>query len=209
MANALNVNDILELKWYCVLNGQYSVNTRHYKVFSVTGAGKTDSQALTQIQGDLAPFIKNIMSNEARYLGDSAQIIRPVRRPATFSSTETGVGLVASDALPPYVAGLLSFVSNTANRHGRGRNFIAFPAESDNDPTGIPSVAYRAGLIALGAYLDVPLEIGTLPDTVVLTPVLYDRTTHATVEVTDSHARTVWSHCKRRSMIRGGDRPPL
>lgn len=209
MSYELEVNQVLEVRLYAHSAGQYSVNTRHYRVTAVAGAGETDGNAAVRVETELAAAFKACLNENAEYLGLSLQIIRTIRRPKSIVSAGSGPGLIEGDILPRQVAGLITLTTDTASRSGRGRMYVPFAPESRNLATGVPNPEYLGELDALAIKLDNILVVGAGADTATIQPVLYNRTTHAVIPVTGIRVASHWATQRRRSDIRGGDRPPF
>lgn len=209
MANKFAVNDIVEVRFFCSAGSQYSINTRHFRCVAITGTSATEADLASDMAVDLAAGFKALLSLHARFEGLAVQIIRPTRRPAIVDVSQADVGEAAGDLLPTQTAGLIKFYSNVANRHGRGRMYFPFGGEGDNEPTGKPSDDYVSRLDTLGNdLLDVRVP-GAAPNTATLDPVVYDRVSHATIDLIGYVPRTLWATQRRRSFLNGGDRIPF
>lgn len=209
MSQTLALNDIVELRFYCQAGEQYSVNTRHYEITAVDGTSISDDALLTFLDALWGPALKANMSEYAVYLGSVAQIIKPTRRPGTFTSATAGIGNKEGALMPKQAAGLVSFLSDFATRSGRGRMFVPFPSVGNETTDGKPDAEYLAYLGVIGALADNVQTVGTVPNQVVATPVVLNRVSGDTKVITHYAARSVWATCKRRSDIRGADRPPF
>lgn len=209
MSYDLEVNQVLEAKLYAQSSGQYSVNTRHYRVTAIAGTGETDVNAAARIETELAPAFKACLNENANYLGLSLQIIRTIRRPKAVVTAGSGPGLIEGDALPRQVCGLITVLTDTASRNGRGRMYVPFPPESRNLATAVPNAEYLGELDSLAIKLDNVLVVGGGGNTASIQPVLYNRVTQAVIPVTGVRVAALWATQRRRSDIRGGDRPPF
>lgn len=205
----LVVNDIVECKVYCQSAGQISQNIFHYRVANLTGDGATDQDAADKVDTNFAGPYKALLCNFAEYLGSSAQIIKPTRRPACFSNTSADSGTAGEEQIPRQVAGLIQLQTATASKHGRGRKFIPFPSEDDNEEDGKPSVGYVANLTALAIQLLTPMEVVGGGETATLQPVLYDRDAGTTLALIKYRVRSVWATQRRRGDTRHADLSPF
>jgi len=209
MSYDLDVNQVLELKFYSHQRGQYAINTRHYRVSAKAGLGDTDVNAGIKLNTELAGAYIACLGNDAQFLGVSIQLIRNTRRPKTVLTTSAGDGGFEGEPLPRQVAGLIKVTTDEASRHGRGRMYVPFPPESANTNTGVPSGAYIDALNNLALKLDDLMVVGGGGNTVTLQPVLYNRATNAVIPVTSAGAAPVWATQRRRADVRGGDKPPF
>lgn len=209
MAVNLVVGDVVETKIYCAYETQRSINTRHYRVTALAGAGATDLDVADRLDTLWAGHVKALLATPARYLGTSAQIVQLTRRPRQIDNGNNGAGSAGLQGLPRQSCGLIQLTSAVAARSGRGRNYIPFPAEDDNEATAIPSNDYLTRLDALAQDFLIGITVGALPNTASLTPVLYRRDTGTTIDVTAVDIRQIWVTQRRRSDVRGGDREPF
>jgi len=205
----LTVGDVVEARLYSHSEGQYAINTLHYKVTAEAGGGSTDSIFAGDLSELFPAALKDCMSVEAAYVGLSVQIIRPTRRPKIVNLVGAGDGTFAGDILPRQVAGIIRKKTNTGNRHGLGRMFVPFPSEDCNSLTGFPSVAYTDKMEILATKVLTTVVSADGANTSTLVPVLYDRVLHNTIELSGGEIATVWGTCKRRSDVRGADRLPF
>jgi len=209
MANAIQLNDLLELKLYAFSQGQYSINTLHYACVARAGDGEDDVGAGIKFQTTFSAAFRDLMSSAARYVGLTTQIIRPTRRPKIVNVVGAGDGTEDSDILPRQVAGLIRKLTNVASRHGRGRMYVPFPAESHNTATGFPENAYLTALGVFADLMDDTIQVGAGGDTVDLDPVVFDRASNTGLLITGVDVGQTWASCRRRSDTRGSDRPPF
>jgi len=209
MANVLALGNVVEAKLYCKSSGQYSINTLHFRVSAVAGTSTNDTNAATAVSGAFAAPMKALLSENAEFIGVTVQIIRSTRRPKVYTLADAAPGTVLGDSNPRQVAGLVTKLSATASKSGRGRFYVPFSGEADNEPGATPSGDYVTRLQTLGAQIVTPITAGAGGNTAVLTPVLYNRETFFTIDINDYTARTYWATCRRRGDARGGDRPPF
>jgi len=205
----ISVNDIVEAKIYCHSQGQFSINTVHYKCTAIAGGGSTDDIFAGELAELFAPRIKACLSEQAEYVGLTAQIIRPTRRPKVLNTVDVGDGLVTGDILPRQVAGLISKKTSTASRSGRGRMYVPFPAESTNTEDGFPVAGYKTNLELLATVFLTTVVSADGGNTSTMVPVLYNRNSHATLILTGATVQNVWGTCRRRADVRGADRFPF
>lgn len=210
MANQLLVANIVRLRVVCYTSNQVGINTAHYKVSAVAGAGLTDQAAAVLMDGDLAPLYRAAINNNARYRGVSLQILRPLPvGAAAISTANDGAGVGPGDLMATQVSGIIGSRANQAGRANRGRVYIPFPSESDNTSAGAPNPAYLATLDPIGNYLFTTRILGVGPDQVTLQPCLWHRTSSTTTSILDYAVRSKWATQRRRGMYGRLNLPPF
>jgi hypothetical protein len=153
MPEALENNDILEVKFYSTLGTQGAINRIYYRVgLPPVGATHTDQNASDRLNTVFKPLFRVLMSQEASWRGVSVQILtRDGFDPAYTSSPDPG--LEATVAIAPQTAGLIALRTGKKGRSARGRMYVPWPGEGHNTTGGVPSEAYVADLQALGEAL--------------------------------------------------------
>lgn len=193
------VGEIFELKVFCRLSTQLSVNVLHYRVDTNVGLGATDPEIAAQFATLVPALWKNVMVNVAEYYGLSVQKILPAPpRIAATSRVGTGFGAVAGDALPKQTAGLIKKGTVFAGRSKRGRCYLPFPCETDSGVTGEPAAAYTGAAGTIATFirgLIVATGAGGSND---LQPILLHRATGSHDLVTTAEVRGFWATQRRR-----------
>jgi len=153
----LAVGDVLKVTFFCRQNDQVSQNVRHFAVTAVgVGTSPTDLEAVTAVVGRVKPEYLPLLASNAEFRGASLQRIIPTKNDSVaFSSPDAGTAI--GDPLPLEMAGLISFKTGIAGRRNRGRMYVPFPAEGDNNNIGHPSAAYVALLVILAAHFGSPM----------------------------------------------------
>ena len=207
----LIVGNLLEHRLYCKAGTQWSQNVRHWTVTALPLGPLSDLELVNAIAGgDLPLYMKDCMSSGARYEGMSIQLISQPPAPKQISTNANGVGNRTGDLLPPAVTGLINFKSDIATRRGRGRMYVPFPCEIDNDANGHPSAQVKSNMQTMADYFANIRDIVVAGDTVAtLKPVLVNRVNLATIQIKLGTARGEWASCRRRSFIRHGDVAPI
>ena len=151
MAAALTVGMILQARAWCVNDQQVSVTTLHHRVDVLSGPVVTDVDFLNGWDTTFAPYFIGLIANGSKYYGSSMQILGPgplgLLR-TTIASQSVGHG--GADRLPSQVSGLIRWGTNTGGRAYKGRIYLPFPSEEQNNVDGYPITGYLAGLDALG-----------------------------------------------------------
>lgn len=193
------IGQIWQAKLYHHLTDQLGLNVIHYRVSAVAGTGSDADKLLIAVSQAFHVRIKDLMVVTATFDGLRLQRIRPVVAAADcFSTDDAGPGTVNGDALPRQSSGLISKRTAISGRHGRGRYYVPFPSEDDNDSSPVPVPAYVVRLALLATVIATPLTIGAGANTATLTPVVYDRATGIGVNIVSCTAANRWATQRRR-----------
>lgn len=206
MAAILNVGDIAEVKFFCSDGAQQGINVLHYRCRVKAGAGISDAALAGLMSAAAATVYKAYLPTVCRYEGVRVQLINPLPvQAAQVSTAGSGAGSVITDPLPPQASLLAKKNTTLAGRRRRGRIYLPFWGESQSDSAGKPT----AGALTLADNVLNVLLIetvwGTAPDTVTMTPVLYNKALNDWQEVISYTKRTAWATQRRRSLINKGD----
>lgn len=153
------VNDMYEATFYCVHGEQASAMTRWWQERNVLGTGATLASFATVLAAQVGAALKACIASTAQYRGFSLKKMTPLPPSvATINTTNQGAGGVVGDVLPRQVRGIITLNTAFAGRPWRGRVYVPFPAEPDNDADATPSAGYLTRLETLGTSL-----IGSYP----------------------------------------------
>lgn len=193
------IGQIWQVKAYHHLTDQLGLNVFHYRVSAVAGTGSDADKLLVAVSQAIHVRIKDLMVVTAEFDGIRLQKVRPAPPAADcFSTDDAGPGTVNGDAMPRQVSGLVSKRTAIAGRHGRGRYYVPFPSENDNDSSPIPTPGYVVRLALLATALATPLTIGAGGNTATLVPIVYDRATGIGVPVVSMTTASRWATQRRR-----------
>lgn len=148
-------HEVYRLSIYATMQQQQSCNSIAFQIRNVVGGNLTDQDAVNLLNTALDPLFVAIISARATMDGYTLRRIYTPNvdsTPVTKFSLSGVAGAVAGDPLPKQVAGLISFYSEVAGRRGRGRMFLPFPAESQNDATSAPTAGYVADVDVIATY---------------------------------------------------------
>jgi len=199
-------DEIYEVKFYFNYANQVAQNVLHYRISAVAGS-PTDAMLADVLDTTFAPAFGDCLSQHATYAGVGVSRLRPLPRTIpVYDNDGEGAGGVLGDPLPKQVCGVITKRTALAGVRFRGRMYVPFPGEADNEATtGIPSVGYVANLDVLGALLDNVLAVGAGGNTASANPVLWNRaTTTPTVQaetftpITGFRSRGIWGTQRRR-----------
>lgn len=208
MSVTLAIGDAITVRIICTAEGQVAYNVRHGIITALGGAGLPDSTLAADLATTLGPEYKDLIGTLARFEGVSVQIRRlDALFAAQFSNNESGEGTLAGDMLPTQVCGLIRFRSNFAGRQGRGRLYVPFPTESVNDADGDPTAPYLAAMVDLADNLIGSFVSAEGENSATLNWRVSSSTLGSQRPITAYDLRTKWATQRRRSEIRGGDRP--
>lgn len=192
--------DIWQVVFRSGLVDQLGLNVRHYRTNSETGTGATAVEIATAISPTFAPLYKALLTNNANFLGVTAQKIRPV--PVGMRGGfggDTGAGTAGTDPLPRQVSGIIRHVTPFAGPGFRGRSYIPFPDENDNTADGAPTAGYITRLAALATEMSDQEVIVGAGGTTTIDPVVFRRESNTFSFIVDpSTALGRWATQRRR-----------
>lgn len=173
-----SVGDIYEVRIFSNFTAQQqcAVNVRHYRVSAVGGTGATDLTIANFIDEALFSLYKPLMHTGVSYRGVGVRRILPLPKTAeTFGAQHTGAGTASGDPMPGQVCGMITLRTTYGGPRYRGRLYIPFPAEADNDTDSLPTAAYVTRATDLATALIAGLVPGAGGNTVDLLPIIYSR----------------------------------
>jgi hypothetical protein len=204
------LGDIIRVRIGSFTPTQAAINTVHYRVTAVTGGGAELSSIANQIDTTMAPLYRAYMSVGATYRGLSAQTIFPLPKTRSWVSVgHQGGGSVAGDPLPGQVAGIVSVSSVLAGRQERGRLYLPFPSETDNEVPGLPSDACVGRANAIAVALFATVVSGSGADTATLTPCIFHRASNSSSPISVVGAKKLWATQRRRGSYGRQNLPPF
>ena len=198
MAN-LAVLDVWEVKTYCfnAARNQLGINVNHFEVSTVGTPPATDQDFANQWDTVMNFWLKNCLAADCLYYGASVQRVLPLpRTPLAFTTASQGAGLDAGVSLPNQVTGLVTFLTGSAGRAYRGRNYMPFPSASEEQPE-VPKVAYVA---AVQNYGNAVVNFHTVAGmgAALVQHVIRHRSGSAPTNTTAALARRKWATQRRR-----------
>lgn len=200
MANVIENNDLIEVKFGSYSRGQSGINVRHWKAQNKVGNSLDIGLFAKALDDIAAPLYKALMTNVASFYGVRVQRIEPgLTGAAKVSATNIGPGIAGFSGLPTQVCGQITLVTDLAGKANRGRVYVPFPDESDSvDATGLPGSPYVVRLSALGEMFDDVITLTVAGDSIELIPVLYKRELNQTQPIVDVTPRQRWSTQRKR-----------
>jgi hypothetical protein len=192
--------DRLECRMYCQDSEQVSVNTVYYRAGLPTGGNVTDQNVADVLSAIAASHLTILITNNATYLGTTVRVANKLPLPvAAESNIDAGVGTAGAIGLPRQTAGLLRFFTALAGPGGRGRLYIPFPAQGENESRGVPTAAYSTSVEALGTDLMGLTSVnGAGGASIPVTLVVWSRVHARMADVTDTRGSSKWATQKKR-----------
>lgn len=203
----LALGDVVEVKIFCAISQQLSVNVRHWAATNITGAGPELADVAAQIEAALHSSYKAALSSSAQFRGVGVRRIVGGLTAEVYSQVHAGVGTATGDMMPPQTAGLISIRTTLPGRSHRGRTFIPFPTEAQNDTGGIPTAAYQTLLSNIGTALMSSVGVVTLSPagSATMVPVMYSKKLNTYLTGPTYLVRGVWGTQRRRSLTTKND----
>lgn len=210
------LGDIFVLRVFCRidipgLNAQNALNVLHYRASAQVGAGATELEVATKFSMDVNATYKGLIVNDATFWGVSCQKIEPLPVGDQFVTiVDRGIGSDLGEVLPTTTCGILTKRTGLAGRRNRGRVYVPFMGEGQNEPTGVPTAAYRVALGALAFLLVSPFVVVVGANQLACQPVIYHKgLLPRTSDLTQIEVRPYWATQRRRSTARRPDPPPF
>jgi len=171
---SLATGDVVRVKIACTCRNQLALNVLHYQC-TLSSGSVTTADCATRIDQVVEPQMKPLLSVNAQYYGVNVQLIDPVAAAADTEAGNAGAGTATGDVLPLQVCGIITKRSALLGRKHRGRMYIPFPSEADNDSNGVPSSTYFTNLAVLAAVVLAPITVSPGGGTLTLFPCIYHK----------------------------------
>lgn len=194
--------NILQVKLVSGQSQQMAYNIFHYRVGTLTTGGATNGEIVTALSTKFKTPLRPLLNPSAFFVGIDLKDLTAILDRSAWSIDDAGLGTgSASDPLPMQVCGHISKYTLIGGRGFRGRFYVPFPGEADNDASHLPIAAYIVKLNALAAALvDTPTIVGATGSTP-LQPVIYHRGSGNSDDITDCRSRAYWTTQRRRGQI--------
>jgi len=164
---AINVNlatgDILAFRVFCwcQARSQVAINVLHREILSVSGGSPQmlDLSAIALAAKTLwVGEITALLTEECHFLGVEVQRVFPTVSLTGFDTSPAVVGEIENEMMPAQVSGLIRTYTDEPGRRGRGRTYVPFPSEGQNDSSGQPTAGYVAALQDLADVYSIQQE---------------------------------------------------
>jgi len=206
------IADILEYRVVSSQGDQMALNVRHLVVDVISGL-PTTQQAVDALEAVISTPYKPLLSAQSTFRGVDLRVVFPIPTVADIATFNQGIGGVVGEDLPKQAGGVISLRSATPGRTGRGRMYIPFPGEADNENPGRPIATYVTRLATLGTSVSAPLVVDDmLGNSATLSAVILNGPPAAPgnfKRVTNTIARTFWGTQRRRGDFGAKNIPPF
>jgi len=202
--------DLLEVRFVCHTQNQSGINVRHWGVSGVLGVVTTIDVAFN-LDGLYDSFYKSVISSAATYRGCGVKRLLPVPSAEDISIANVGIGTGAGDLLPKQTCGIITLRTGLPGQGNRGRMYVPFPAEDDNDADSTPTPAYITLLTAFGTQLKTITQVivSAGVDECTITPLVFHRALGLGTAITQGTPRDRWGTQRRRSDFGAMNLPPF
>lgn len=195
----LNVIDRISVQIGTFATNQAGINTTHWKVFGMVGEVTLD-EVVDSFDEALSDLYKPLMANTASFYGIRGQRYSPGEKTVAVVSAENiGPGTAGASLLPTQTCGIVSTYSQLAGSGNRGRLFVPFPSEADNDDgTGLPTAGYKARLQNLADFLGATQQFLYGARSITLKPVIRHSGSVTDIEISGAIGKQKWGTQRRR-----------
>lgn len=200
--------DTLLVRFYHTMGSQQAVTARHFRVAGNGGAGSPEQDVADSLSVAYSNLIRPLMSLQASYRGLQIRRITPNPTADWVSVMGAAVGTVAGEALPGQASGLLSLRTALPGKSFRGREYVPFPGESDNQADAKPIAGYLTRLVSLAALWlnnQTYAQVGVPANTTVIRGVIYSKKLGSRSDITTAIARNGWATQRRRGSLNRTD----
>jgi hypothetical protein len=194
------LNDVIEIRAYCYLQNQLSVNDLWFQAASVT-PNSTIEDLATMWEASAAVKWRQFIAASAVWIGIHAKIarpgtsFRPVFRNATFGAGTTNHAF----SLPKQTAGLITKLTDKGGRAGHGRVYVPFPFMDETQEMETPTVPQQDAMTTIAQWCLLPHVVGSVGMEVNLVPVLINRKTKLPTPIIGFRVSKAWATQRRRS----------
>lgn len=195
------VNDVIQSKYYHKKGSQIALVVRHWKITFIVGAEPSIVNIRNSLLLSYGPLWAACGTSSASHVGVTAQKIWPLPVADLSGRELVTVGGVAGDPLPNATSGMITLRTGEAGRAKRGRAYIPFLAEADNATGEGPTAGLQTALAALAAEWTASRTVTGGAGSLTLVPVIYSRTAHSTIPITNAAIRDYWGNQRRRAAI--------
>lgn len=212
---ALLVNDVITFRVWSAVAEQAAVNTFHYQVVGVTGAGADLSDAAGAFDSLIASSYKLLLQNNAQYRGVQAYVNHLPLPQAQISIVNAGAGTGGTVGQSRQTCGLSKWLTDFAGPAYRGRTYWPFPPTADDSGIGVPSAPYVVDLQTITVLMFLFFTIpGTVSGSVSIRMVLKHGenkagVTPAPTPITSLFVDPAWATQKRRGSFGRANSSPI
>lgn len=202
----VNPADSLRVSIFCRIQNQVAVNVRGYQLDAFAPVDVDGETVADAFYSHFSASYIAVMSSLADFYGVSVMFAANTVNPQVANSTiPPSDGLVDEDPLPTQTCGLISLTTGFTGRSNRGRIYLPFPAESNNNASGLPDDPYVTGLLAIRDKLIETVTAG--PSSFV--PVLLNAQNLPNRRITGGRVRNRWATQRRRGAFGSPNNVPF
>lgn len=148
------VGDILQVRMQTFLVNQIGINCFNFWVTSVNATTPPSLQTFSfMFNSTVNTLYKLCLCSPSSFLGHSIRRIYPTVTLPYLDNTDAGFGTGDVNPLPLQTAGIITWRTDYPRGSYRGRSYIPFPSETENNSSGHPASLYVSKLQALGIAL--------------------------------------------------------
>lgn len=195
-----NTDDVIRVALASFCENQLAINILHYRVSAIV-TGVVDLQDVADaFSGGLGPSLADCMNISADFRGVMCNRIHPAPLSVqAISTVGQQAGTVAGDAMSKQTSGIITWQTSLAGRSNRGRTYVPFPGEADNDAAGHPTAGYVARLNLFGADVMLTTVVTNGANSVTFIPIVLRRNSVATSQaILAKRANVKWATQRRR-----------
>jgi len=202
--------NILQIRLISIQEQQLGMVILHYRAGTLITGGATNGEIVTALSTAFETVLKPCMNPATTFLGVDLKDLTAILDAPCRTRDDTGLGSgTASDPLPMQTCGIITKYTLAGGPGFRGRAYIPFPGEADNDAANDPGVAYFGKLGALATVMQAVQTVVGAGGTTPLQPVIYHRGSGGADDITNCIARSYWATQRRRGQRAAQNRNPL
>jgi hypothetical protein len=207
----LAVGNILKARIVCINDkNKTAFNIKHWRVSAIVAGVPTIEDAAEAFSIGLGGRYANCMATNATFwaVGMSRIFPNPPTGEVWGTSGRTG-GTATGDPLPSQTCGLVKLSSPFAGKTNRGRLYVPFPAEDDNDTGDLPSGGYIVNAAGLGSLMVGGVTLTIAGRTATYIGIIWHKASTSYTDLTTATARGKWATQRRRGMLGKFIPPPV
>lgn len=195
------IGDIMLARAICESDNEIAINTMHYRVDSKTGEGATNREIANLLHTLWSPLYVLGMTTLARFVRVEVSKVFPKPPDPKQDSTlgPTNGLVVLSNALPRFTCPILTKQTVFGGVKYRGRVYLPFRCETENDDAGQPTIAGVADWQLIADELSLGHTVVGNDGSTGINPVIFHRADGTYNYVTSIQARTYWGVQRRRN----------
>jgi len=206
----VSVGQLIRMKFYCFMDEQLGINQLHYQVTNITGTGLELEEIAELMSLRVSDEYKALLTNDAAYRGASAQTIYPgAASTVYYDNSGAGSGTGGTEPMPKQVAGIVSWKTALAGQAQRGRSYVPFPDETDNEGFGKPTDDYVERLGEWADKVTGTITLVSSPNTMDMRQVVVGASINLGKFVTSFVAKPNWATQRRRGDFGAKNTSPI